>query len=335
MGARISIGLPTIAALRAKRLARVGQARKKFGSHYVLYYSVVLRIATRLSRAQNPKDAQCWTEFCDYRAFSTVFKSFRVLSRNGKSVRENYLRAMARGGHSQRLWESRPRREVRECTCLDGETLQIWADFQLLHLKSIYGGNSIVARAGEHAILRKVRAVFTHGDECVEKLTVRFYYVFLLPCGRLRVPPQCDLTDDDHDRITAKCPDFLRRLEHAGIRHPKTSAPATETKDAHSTFRADVVPTTPPLAPVADPVLETHLQELDPGDAGDMATFLDHCPSVTVNQYSPPPSTRTPPRSSSPPNADKRYTLAEFAAECNLDLDDPDLHEMYKEWSKF
>ena len=29
---------------------------------------------------------------------------------------------------------------------------------------------------------RKVRAVFTHGDECVEKLTVRFYYVFLLPC---------------------------------------------------------------------------------------------------------------------------------------------------------
>jgi hypothetical protein len=26
-----------------------------------------------------------------------------------------------------------------------------------------------------------------------------------------------------------------------------------------------------------------------------MATFLDHCPSATVNQYSPPPSTRTPP----------------------------------------
>jgi hypothetical protein len=90
----------------------------------VLYYSVVLRIATRLSRAQNPKDAQCWTEFCDYRAFSAVFKSFRVLSRNGKSVRENYLREMAGGGHSQRLWESRPRREVRECTCLDGEALQ-------------------------------------------------------------------------------------------------------------------------------------------------------------------------------------------------------------------
>jgi hypothetical protein len=66
-----------------------------------------------------------------------------------------------------------------------------------------------------------------------------------------------------------------------------------------------------------------------------MATFLDHCPSVTVNQYSPPPSTRIPPRSSSPPNADKRYTLAEFAAECNLDIDDPDLLEMYKEWSRF
>jgi hypothetical protein len=45
-----SLGLPTIAALRAKRLARVGQARKKFGSHYVLYYvlhSAVLKIATR------------------------------------------------------------------------------------------------------------------------------------------------------------------------------------------------------------------------------------------------------------------------------------------------
>jgi hypothetical protein len=153
-----SLGLPTIAALRAKRLARVGQARKKFGSHYVLYYvlhSAVLKIATRrLPRAQNPKDARCWTEFCDYLAFRAVFKSFRVLSRNGKSVRENYCRTMARCGHSQRLLESRPRREVRGSTCLDGEPLQFWADFQLLHLKSTYGGDSIVARAGEHATPR-------------------------------------------------------------------------------------------------------------------------------------------------------------------------------------
>jgi hypothetical protein len=125
----------------------VTRSRRLFGTHFALYYRILYRIATKVRNLQNPiEDYKETIHGIAYAAYSFIFKSFRLLA--GVSPTMQQHRAMERGSHSSRALEVEPTREVRELTPFDGEALQFWLNYFIIHLDSFHGMSNVVCKPG-------------------------------------------------------------------------------------------------------------------------------------------------------------------------------------------
>jgi hypothetical protein len=168
--APIFSGLPTTAALRAKRLARVGQARKKFGSHYVLrstqdYDKAFIHVPKiRKMRSAGPNFATTGPSGppgSPSKASGCALQE-RIRSPYGGIIAEQWPGVgRTRNGYGS----PDPGMRYGNLHALMARPPSSGPTSSSSTSRAPTGGiaNSTAARSGEHAILRKVRAVLTHG----------------------------------------------------------------------------------------------------------------------------------------------------------------------------
>ena len=216
--------------MKAQHDARTAAAKKQFSTHYAWYYNVLRQLGGKVSRAQIAKNIQyipC--PGTSYETYRHVFKSFRFISRDGKSIQWHFQRLQQKGLSSQYFLNCpKPKSEVRELAIWDDcEKLGRWADFRLLwdHLKRIYGYLGAVVRSGDVGIIWKLVAKYTWNGKSSENVKLYYSYVFANPDASLTLARPSKITESEHAKISAIVPILFRRLKLANVRYPKTAAP--------------------------------------------------------------------------------------------------------------
>jgi len=323
------------------RADRVNASKRLFGIWFTLYYTWLLKIGSRLQRAANPIEGSTFTAHgVTYAVFRTIFRSFDLVA--GLSERKRQFKAMSRGQHSQRGLSIEPKREVRELTVFNGERLQLWLNYRIIHRNNFYGQNNIVCRpGGSLALVRRIRATFINSNDVTRKVNFTYWFVHILRSGKFSVQPDSEFSDADHQRLEAAVPGFRRRLVAANISHPSwpTATPNEQpSSPEHENFGADVHYD-------SSNDYNRDVPDADlPHVPHDYTESGEYCNGAAESVWDDPyPVTVIPPSPvSSSPDATTAATmddidptaLHDFARDAGLEDNDSDLISMFRDYQK-
>ena len=323
------------------RADRVNASKRLFGIWFSLYYTWLLKIGSRLQRAANPIEATTFTAHgVTYDAFRTIFKSFDIVA--GESDRKRQFKAMSRGQHSQRGLSIEPKREVRELTVFSGERLQLWLNYRIIHRTNFFGQNNIVCLpGGTLAMVRKIRATYINSNDVTRKVNFTYWFVHILLGDIVRVQPDSDFPDADHQRLEAAVPGFRRRLVAANISHPSCPAAIPNEQPPsleHENFGADVNYDSSNEYNRDVPDDELPHVPHDYTESGEYCngaaeSIWDDPYPVTVIPPSPVPSAPDATTAATMDDIDPT-ALHDFARDAGLEDDDTDLINMFRDYQK-